>query len=317
MIVVACALFSCDKPPQETGDRSVETTGQSKGEYESASKPTLDAEVWRVGRLDVRQGASGNELHMPSRDKVRGWLTAAIDDSDVLESSDEASDASFVYRAAVVDEAAGIPADEQPFVRIRVQGRLTDPSQSKSANDLMALGFVVDRTFQDEEGQPTPDMLREFVREAVDEYIAAVQGRFRAYTATDSELGELMQDESLPPEALLTAIHEARDRGVESSVPALQQRLLDETPAVVVAAAAALASIAPERSASKMVEAAGQLGREREYAALHRLIFILGDVRAPVVTEYLQGLSGHKIPDIRRAAEQVLERRAKQGGGFE
>lgn len=224
-----------------------------------------------------------------------------------LAKTDARSEAFLMYQAAVVDGVSGVPSEDQPLLRIRVQGRLDDPSRPAAVNKLMALGLVRDRSLDVEDGQPTSDILAVAVREVVQEYVRTVARRFEALSASEDELVGLLKSDALPPEAALTAIHEARDRQVDAAVSSIAALLRDESPSVVVAAAAALSQMAPDERADEIVEAAGRLGREREYASLHRLIFIVGDLEQPVAREYLEGLTGHQIPDIRRAAEQALK----------
>ncbi len=303
MLSLALAASGCDK------SRSGQEEGSEEpSRVQSESEPTASATPWRVGRVRVERGAAPGDLELPDEALVGQWLRTALEESATLKTTESESDAFVSYRAAVVDEVAGVPADEQPFLRIRVQGQLSDPDRPDEVNELMALGIERDHPLDELDGPLDSQTTRELLREAVGEYVSIAEARFAVLSADEGELVDLLASPSLPPEVVLTAVHEARERKIDNAVPVMAALLEHDSPTVVVAAAAALAQMAHDERATDIVEAAGRLGREREYASLHRLIFIIGDLDSPVARQYLEGLTGHKIPDIRRAAQQVMDR---------
>ncbi|MGM0554834.1 MAG: hypothetical protein ACQEVA_00460 [Myxococcota bacterium] len=298
------AIVGCDKSTEATKGAS----GLSESPPGESSSPSTAAPgPWRIGTIDVRAGESAGEVELPSSESVSKWLTATIREVDALEKTEEEASAFLMYQAAVVDGVSGVPSDEQPFLRVRVQGRLEDPTRPDSVNNLMALGLSRDLQFEAGDGAPSATTVQTSVRQVVEEYVRIVARRFEALSGTETQLVALLESEELPAEAALTAIHEARDRKVDEAAPAVAELLGHDSPDVVVAAAGALAKMAPEKTAGQIVDAAGRLGRERKYASLHQLIFIVGDLDQPVAREYLDGLRGHQIPDIRRAATQALD----------
>lgn len=310
IITLCLAIVACDRSdPAVSGDESTSATST-----QSSTGASMESGAWRVGTIEVQRASSKQGSAGPTPDDVASWLDAAIRSADGLETSDVDSDAFLTYRVAVVDGVAGIPADEQPFVRVQIQGRLSDPSRPDGANEMMALSFERDKSLADESADPADGDLSRAVEEVIEEYVAAVESRFELYSASDARLVELLADDALAPEAALAGIHEARDRRIEAAVPVLTGFLEHESPSVVVAAAAALVQMKPEESATSVVAAAGKLGRHREYAALHRLIYIIGDLDDPVAREYLEGMTSHKIPDIRRAAQQVMRQTQAEDG---
>lgn len=118
---------------------------------------------------------------------------------------------------------------------------------------------------------------------------------------------ETLTDRSAADDARLESIHRARDLGVTDAVPALRSLLHSDNPNIVVAAAAALDGLNATGADLALIEAAGQLGRARQFEHLRQLLYLLGSVGGPRAKTYLETIAeGHELAPIRNTAAQIL-----------
>lgn len=130
-----------------------------------------------------------------------------------------------------------------------------------------------------------------------------------ALSAADSAaLLKVLADADAAPQALLDAIHTARDGKIAAAIPALKRLLEDTRPGIVVAAAAALAGLNAPDADIELIEAAGRLSRARRLESLRQLLYILGDLGGPRAKTYLETIAeAHESPAIQQAATQILQ----------
>jgi len=116
-----------------------------------------------------------------------------------------------------------------------------------------------------------------------------------------------LADEDMADEARLASIHSARDLKITEATPELRKLLAHPNPDLVVAAAAALDGLNAKDTDLALMEAAGHLGRAREFEHLRQLLYILGSVGGPRARTYLETVAeGHELSAIRNTAQQIL-----------
>lgn len=132
-----------------------------------------------------------------------------------------------------------------------------------------------------------------------------------AETSVRNERAQILKtlaDEDAPDDARLDSIHSARDLQIADATPALRKLLSDDNPDIVVAAAAALDGLDAKDADLALIEAAGHLGRARQFEHLRQLLYLIGSVGGPRTRTYLETVAeGHELSPIRDTAAQILK----------
>lgn len=117
-----------------------------------------------------------------------------------------------------------------------------------------------------------------------------------------------LADENASEDARLDSIHSARDLQLADAIPELRKSLKSDNADIVVAAAAALDGLNAKDADLALIEAAGHLGRARQFEHLRQLLYIIGSVGGPRARTYLETVAeGHELPPIRDTAAQILK----------
>lgn len=117
-----------------------------------------------------------------------------------------------------------------------------------------------------------------------------------------------LTDEDATDDARLANIHNTRDLQITEATPELRKLLAHENPDIVVAAAAALDGLNAKDADLALMEAAGHLGRAREFEHLRQLLYIIGSVGGPRARTYLETVAeGHELSAIQNTARQILK----------
>lgn len=126
--------------------------------------------------------------------------------------------------------------------------------------------------------------------------------------AQNAAVLKALTDEDASESARLDSIHSARDLQLMDAIPALQELLKNDNADIVVAAAAALDGLDAPDTDLLLIEAAGHLGRARDFEHLRQLLYIIGNVGGPRARTYLETVAeGHELPPIQDTAAQVLK----------
>lgn len=298
VLLAASLSWACDRVP--SGATLVSSLQVSEGNLASAPELGISAEQVRralqrslegTGRFAVREKASGKGARVRLEVELARRLLAPPPPSGALGAL-----------AAQFDK-------EQAEVVVSLE--LLLPAKKGELERLVAEGGARRLTGAEAASGPDPEALQAAFEAALEgaTHEAALALAFQLESRRKSD-AELLKDlVATDPRLRDYAVRALADRRNRSAVPALLERLKDDSPAVVRRAMGALVAIGDQRAVRPLIE----LTRKRPPAFVSEVVYAIGSLGGVEAEAFLFTIeSGATEEEVRRSAHEAYEELRKK-----